>query len=417
MSADSWQKDEREQLMSTPDYYQVLGVSRDASADEIKKAYRKMAMKVHPDVATDRDAEDKFKQVNEAYEVLSDPNKRAIFDRGGDPMSHGPGGDPFANMGGFSGFGSYGGQGFDIGDLFGAMFGQATTTRGPKSRVRRGQDQLIRTKLTLPEAVFGVTKPVTFDTYLVCDSCSGSGSRDNREPVTCTQCNGRGEVVVSQRSILGEIRTSQPCPACQGYGNIIPEPCPECSGHGRIPQQRTINVKIPGGVDTGNRVHLQGQGEVGPGAGPAGDLYVEIQVQPHDVFRRDHENLEMVVRLPMSLAALGTQIDIDTLESELPDCPDERRQVHLDVPAGTQSGSRLVINGHGVPSLRANRRGENPRGDLGITMLVQTPTKLDSQQRDLLAQLAQLRGEAGPEVLTKPEEKGFFNRLKDAFSG
>lgn len=403
--------------MSTPDYYQVLGVSRDASADEIKKAYRKMAMKVHPDVATDRDAEDKFKQVNEAYEVLSDPNKRAIFDRGGDPMSHGPGGDPFANMGGFSGFGSYGGQGFDIGDLFGAMFGQATTTRGPKSRVRRGQDQLIRTKLTLPEAVFGVTKPVTFDTYLVCDSCSGSGSRDNREPVTCTQCNGRGEVVVSQRSILGEIRTSQPCPACQGYGNIIPEPCPECSGHGRIPQQRTINVKIPGGVDTGNRVHLQGQGEVGPGAGPAGDLYVEIQVQPHDVFRRDHENLEMVVRLPMSLAALGTQIDIDTLESELPDCPDERRQVHLDVPAGTQSGSRLVINGHGVPSLRANRRGETPRGDLGITMLVQTPTKLDSQQRDLLAQLAQLRGEAGPEVLTKPEEKGFFNRLKDAFSG
>jgi len=404
--------------MSNPDYYQVLGVPRDASAEQIKKAYRKMAMKVHPDVATDADAEEKFKQVNEAYEVLSDPNKRAVFDRGGDPMGHGAaGGDPFSRMGGFSGFNAYaGGQGFDIGDLFGAMFGQTTASRGPKSRVRRGQDQLIRTKLTLPEAVFGVTKPVTFDTYVLCDACNGSGSKDNREPVTCTRCQGRGEIIVSQRSILGEIRTSQPCPSCQGFGNIIPEPCPECSGHGRISQQRTINVKIPGGVDTGNRVHLSGQGEIGPGAGPAGDLYVEIQVLPHDVFRRDHDNLEMVVRLPMALAALGTHIDIDTLESELPDCPEDRRKVHVEVPAGTQSGTRLVMAGHGVPSLRTNRRGETPRGDLGVTMLVQTPTKLDAEQRELLAQLARLSGEAGPEVLTKPEEKGFFNRLKDVFS-
>lgn len=401
--------------MSNPDYYQVLGVSRDASADQIKKAYRKMAMKVHPDVATDPDAEEKFKQVNEAYEVLSDPNKKAVFDRGGDPMSHGAsGGDPFAGMGGFSGFSSAGG-GFDIGDLFGAMFGQAPGGRGPKSRVSRGQDQLVRTKLTLPEAVFGVTKPVTFNTYLICETCNGSGSKDGRDPVTCTQCHGRGEIIVSQRSILGEIRTSQPCPACQGFGNIIPEPCPECSGHGRVSQQRTINVKIPGGVDTGNRVHLQGQGEIGPGAGPAGDLYVEIQVMPHDTFRRDRDNLEMVIRLPMSLAALGTEMDIDTLESELPDCPEENRKVHLDVPPGTQSGTRLTIKGHGVPSLRANRRGENPRGDLGVTMLVQTPTKLDAEQRELLAQLAQMRGEGSPEVLSKSEEKGFFNRLKDAF--
>ncbi|MGL5249017.1 MAG: DnaJ domain-containing protein, partial [Brooklawnia sp.] len=186
--------------MSAPDYYSILGVPRDASADQIKKAYRKMAMKVHPDVATDPDAEEKFKQVNEAYEVLSDPNKRAIFDRGGDPMGPG-GGDPFANMGGFGGFSSFGGQGFDIGDLFGAMFGGGVATRGPKSRVRRGQDQLIRARLTLSEAVFGVTKPIKFDTHVVCATCNGSGGANNREPVTCTQCHGRGEVIMSQRSI------------------------------------------------------------------------------------------------------------------------------------------------------------------------------------------------------------------------
>lgn len=402
--------------MSAPDYYSILGVSRDASADQIKKAYRKMAMKVHPDVATDPDAEEKFKQVNEAYEVLSDPNKRAIFDRGGDPMGPG-GGDPFANMGGFGGFSSFGGQGLDLGDLFGAMFGGAgSATRGPKSRVRRGQDQLIRARLTLSEAVFGTTKPIKFDTQVVCTTCNGSGGANRQEPVTCTQCHGRGEIIISQRSILGEIRTAQPCPNCQGYGNIIPAPCPDCSGQGRVSEQRTINVKIPAGVDTGNRVHLQGQGEIGPGAGPAGDLYVEIQVAPHDIFRRDHDNLEMVVKLPMSLAALGTDLDIDTLESELPDCPPDRQKVHLEVPAGTQSGSRLTIKDHGVPSLRANRRGETPRGDLGVTLLVQTPTKLDDAQRELLGQLAQLRGEAGPEVMTKHEERGFFDRLKDVFT-
>ena len=402
--------------MSAPDYYSILGVSRDASADQIKKAYRKMAMKVHPDVATDPDAEEKFKQVNEAYEVLSDPNKRAIFDRGGDPMGPG-GGDPFANMGGFGGFSSFGGQGLDLGDLFGAMFGGAgSTTRGPKSRVRRGQDQLIRARLTLSEAVFGTTKPIKFDTHVVCTTCNGSGGANRQEPVTCTQCHGRGEIIISQRSILGEIRTAQPCPNCQGYGNIIPAPCPDCSGQGRVSEQRTINVKIPAGVDTGNRVHLQGQGEIGPGAGPAGDLYVEIQVAPHDIFRRDHDNLEMVVKLPMSLAALGTELDIDTLESELADCPPDRQKVHLEVPAGTQSGTRLTIKDHGVPSLRANRRGETPRGDLGVTLLVQTPTKLDDAQRELLGQLAQLRGEAGPEVMTKHEERGFFDRLKDVFT-
>ncbi len=402
--------------MSVPDYYEILGVPRDSSADQIKKAYRRMAMKVHPDVATDPDAEEKFKQVNEAYEVLSDPNKRAVFDRGGNPMGPG-GGDPFANMSGFGGFGGFAGDGLNLGDLFGAMFGAAGGSRGPRSRVRRGQDQLVRVQLSLSEAVFGVTKPVRFTTQSVCQSCQGSGSVGNRPPVTCTQCNGRGEIILAQRSILGEIRTAQACPSCQGFGTIITDPCPDCSGHGRISEQRTINVKIPGGVDTGNRVHLQSQAEVGPNGGPAGDLYVEIQVKRHDIFRRERDNLEMVIKLPMTLAALGTSMEVETLESELEDCPVERRTVRLEVPAGSQSGTRLVIKGHGVPSVRPNRRGETPRGDLGVTLLIQTPTKLDDEQRRLLRMLAEARGEWDPGRVARVEDRGFFDRLKDAFSG
>lgn len=394
------------------DYYEILGVPRDADAEQIKKAYRKAARTVHPDVSNDPKAEEKFKAVNEAYEVLSDPHKRAVFDRGGDPM--GPGGsDPFGGMGGF---GSFSQQGFDLGDLFGAMFGGAGGTRGPKSRVRRGQDQLIRTRLSLSEAVFGVTKLVEFDTHVVCSSCQGKGAANGAEPVTCTQCQGRGEVTTTQRSILGDIRTVQACPACQGFGNVIAEPCIDCSGQGRVSKRRTINVQIPGGVDTGNRVHLQSQAEVGPGGGPAGDLYVEIQVKPHDVYTRDRANLEMVVRLPMALAALGTEVDIPTLESEVEGCPPDRQTVHLQVPSGTQSGTRLVVPGHGVPSLRANHRGETSRGDLGVTLVVETPTKLDQSQRELLSQFAQMRGEAGPEIANRSESKGFFDRLREAFS-
>lgn len=415
MSGNTWQKDELNTTMAA-DYYEILGVPRDADADQIKKAYRKAARTVHPDVSDDPDAEEKFKAVNEAYEVLSDPNKRAVFDRGGDPMGPG-GGDPFGGMGGFGGFGSFTQQGFDLGDLLGAVFGGATGGgRGPKSRVRRGQDQLIRTRLSLAEAVFGVTKAVEFDTYVVCTTCQGKGSAHGADPVTCSQCQGRGEVTMTQRSIVGEIRTVQACPACQGFGNVITDPCPDCSGQGRVHRRRTANVQIPGGVDTGNRVHLQSQAEVGPGGGPAGDLYVEIQVAPHEVYTRDGANLEMIVKLPMALAALGTEMDIPTLESEREDCPEDRRSVHVEVPAGTQSGTRLVVSGHGVPSLRTNRRGDTSRGDLGVTLVVETPTKLDHEQRELLAKLAQVRGEAGPEIANRAESKGFFDRLKDAFS-
>ncbi len=383
------------------DYYQVLGVSRDATPEEIKKAYRKLAMKYHPDVADAPDAADKFKEIGEAYEVLHDPNKRAMYDRGGNPM----GGGGFA-PGGFG----FAGGGFDFTNLVDAMFGQQTS-RGPRSRVRRGQDSLARLNLTLAEAAFGITKELKIDTAVICPRCSGSGSDGGGEPVTCTNCHGSGEVIAVQRSFLGEIRTSQPCQVCRGYGTIIPNPCGECSGEGRVRSHRTINVKIPAGVDTGNRVHLAHQGEVGPGGGPSGDLYVELRVAPHEVFQRNNDDLEVVVHIPMTAAALGTVITLDTLEAERDDLDPEEATVEVQIAAGTQSHARLAMAGRGVPRLRGGGRG-----DLGVTLVVDTPTKLDDAQRELLAQLAAARNETRPKASVAKQGKGMFGWLKEAFS-
>ena len=381
------------------DYYELLGVPRDATPEQIKKAYRRMAMKVHPDVTNEEGAAEQFKAVNEAYEVLSDPNKKAIYDRGGDPMSSG-GGFP----GGFTG------GGFDFSNLMDAMFG-ASQTRGPRSRVRPGQDALVRLTLTLPEAVFGATKPLKIDTAVVCPRCAGKGAEEGSEPVTCTTCSGQGEVTQIQRSFIGDIRTTQPCPTCRGYGTVIPRPCGECSGEGRVRSSRTINVRIPAGVSTGIRIHLENQGEVGPGGGPAGDLYVEITVAPHEVFRREGDNLEMVVRVPMTAAALGSQVPITTLEAEWEGSDIADRSVDLDIPSGTQSGTRIAMKNRGVPKLRGGGRG-----DLGITLLVQTPTKLDDRQRDLLRQLAEEREETTVRPSVHKAKGGFFDKLKEAFS-
>lgn len=390
------------------DYYETLGVSRDASAEQIKKAFRKKARQYHPDVNDSPDAEDKFKAVNEAYEVLSDEKKRAIYDRGGDPM----GGDFGPGMSGFGGFSS---QGFDIGDLFGAMFGgDFGSSRGPRPRVQRGKDLLARLEMNLADAVFGATSELTINTFAACQHCHGKGSADGSEPVTCGQCSGRGEITVSQRSLLGEIRTAQACPACQGYGTVITNPCPDCAGHGRVNERRTINVKVPAGVDTGNRIRLQGQGEVGEGAGPAGDLYVEVRVKPHKRFRRVGQDLETYMNVPMTAAALGAKIDLPTLESERDDCAPEDAVVQIDVPEGTQTGTRVTIRGRGVPGLQ-NGRGNSGRGNLIVVFNVVTPTKLTERQRELLAELAAERDETKP-TAEAHEDKGFFERLKDAFS-
>ncbi|WP_316667336.1 molecular chaperone DnaJ [uncultured Propionibacterium sp.] len=404
--------------MST-DYYEVLGVSRDATAEQIKRAYRKKAMQVHPDVTDDPDAEEKFKAVNEAYEVLSDPQKKAVFDRGGDPMRGSGGGagfsDPFGGMGGFSGFSSAGG--FDVGDLLGAMFGGGSAGgRGPRSRVHQGSDQLLRVRLNLAEAAFGTTSKLNLDTYVVCPTCSGRGAAVGSEPVTCVQCHGSGSVTQVQRSFLGDIRSTTVCPTCDGYGSIIPDPCPECSGQGRVRTRREISVKIPAGVSSGNRIHLRGQGEVGTGGGPAGDLYVEVLVAEHEVFRRDGDNLEMVLTIPMTAAALGCTVSITTLEAELEGASQEDSTVDLRIPAGTQAATRLIIKDRGIPALRGRDRGR--RGELGVTVVIETPTRLNDEQRELLIRLAQLRGEDGENVGVRPgADKGFFNRLRDAFNG
>ncbi|RLP10972.1 molecular chaperone DnaJ [Propionibacterium australiense] len=402
--------------MST-DYYEVLGVSRDATPEQIKRAYRKKAMSVHPDVTDDPDAEEKFKAVNEAYEVLSDPQKKAVFDRGGDPMRNGGAGyaDPFGGMGGFGGFTSAGG--FDVGDLLGAMFGGAgASSRGPRSRVHQGSDQLLRQRLSLAEAAFGTTAKLNLDTYVVCPNCSGKGAAAGSEPVTCSQCHGSGSVTQVQRSFLGDIRSTTVCPTCDGYGSTIPNPCPECSGQGRVRTRREISVKVPAGVSSGNRIHLRGQGEVGTGGGPAGDLYVEVLVAEHEVFRRDGDNLEMVLTIPMTAAALGCTVPITTLEAELDGTSAEDATVELTIPPGTQAATRLVVKGRGVPALRGRDRGR--RGDLGVTVVVETPTRLTDEQRELLGRLAQLRGEDGENVgVGSGADKSFFDRLRDAFNG
>jgi molecular chaperone DnaJ len=215
-----------------------------------------------------------------------------------------------------------------------------------------------------------------------------------------------------QRSFIGDIRTTQPCPTCHGYGTIIPDPCLECSGDGRVRATRTINVKIPAGVSTGNRIHLASQGEVGPGGGSAGDLYVELQVALHEVFRRDGDDLEVVVKIPMTAAALGTEVMVATLEADLEDSAPESRAVRIAVPAGTQSGTRIAMDGKGVPRLRGSGRGQ-----LGVTLLVQTPTRIDDEQRNLLRELAELRDETRPEVTVQKHGRGVFGRLRDAFAG
>jgi molecular chaperone DnaJ len=385
------------------DYYQILGVSRDASAEQIKKAYRQLAMKLHPDVATEADAGERFKKVAEAYEVLQDPKKRDLYDRGGDPLGGG---------GGYGGFGGPGGAagGFDFTNLVDAMFGQQGA-RGPRSRVRRGQDALVRLDLELAEAAFGTTKPLRVDTAVLCPRCTGSGAEDGSQPVRCQTCHGQGDVTHVQRSFIGDIRTTQPCPTCRGYGTVLPNPCTECGGDGRVRSDRTINVKIPAGVNTGNRIHLASHGEVGPGGGPAGDLYVEIQVAPHETFKRDGDDLEMVLRIPMTAAALGTDVNVSTLEADLEDADSDSQAVRLNVPAGTQSGTRIAIDGKGVPRLRSNGRGQ-----LGVTLLVQTPTRLDGEQRELLRQLAELREESAAEGTVQKHSRGVFGRLRDAFA-
>ncbi len=369
------------------DHYATLGVARDASPDDIKKAYRKLARQLHPDVSTGADAEERFKEVSQAYDVLADTDKRAAYDRGGDA---------------FGGAGA--GAGFSFTDIMDAFFGGqgGPSARGPRPRQRRGQDALIRLQVDLREAAFGAEREIAVDTAVGCPTCDGEGTQPGTGLRRCDVCNGRGEVQQVQRSFLGQVMTSRPCTTCEGYGTVIAHPCVQCSGDGRVRSRRTLTIRVPAGVDTGTRIQLAGEGEVGAGNGPAGDLYVEIAVSSHDTFVRRGDDLHATVSVPMTAAALGTSIELDTLDG----------QQLLDIDPGTQSGEARTLKGLGMTHLRAGGRG-----DLVVHVDVITPKGLDDEQRRLLTELAALRGEQRPDGRFAQHGSGLFHRLRDALSG
>ncbi|GAA2098599.1 molecular chaperone DnaJ [Actinomadura alba] len=371
------------------DYYATLGVRRDASADEIKKAYRRLARELHPDVNPDPETQERFKEITQAYEVLSDPRKREMFDLGADPFAS-------AGAGGGAGFGA----GFPFSDIMDAFFGGGGT-RGPRSRARRGRNATLRVELDLSETAFGTTRELTVDTAIVCASCTGTGTAPGTSPDTCDMCHGRGEVQQVTRSFLGQVMTSRPCPQCGGFGSVIRNPCPECSGDGRVRTRRTIKVRIPAGVENGTHIQLAGEGEVGAGGGPPGDLFLEIVERPHEIFEREGDDLHCTVQIPMTAAALGTKVVIETLDG-----PED-----VDIKPGTQSGQVIPMYGRGVKHLN-----ENGRGDLMIHVNVETPIRLDEEQEELLRRLSKLRGEERPPGKFAPGQSGFFSRLRDVFN-
>ena len=369
------------------DYYADLGVSRGATAEEIKKAYRKQARKLHPDVNPGPEAEAEFKKISQAYDVLSDATKRASYDRGQDP---------------YAAAGQNFGQNFSFSDIMDAFFGGAAAgSRGPRSRSQRGQDALVRLDVDLRTAVFGGQETVVIDTAARCVTCTGSGSQPGSGTSTCTTCAGRGEVQSVQRTFLGQVMTTRPCHVCQGFGEVIEQPCVDCAGEGRVRTRRDLTIKVPGGVDSGTRIQLAGEGEVGPGGGAPGDLYVEVAVRPHETFRRRGDDLHCSVQVPMTAAALGATLTVETFDG-----PTE-----VDLKAGSQAQDTITLAGQGVTHLRGTGRG-----DLIVHLDVRVPTKLDDTQRELLADLAEARGESRPEGQMTPATGGIFGKLKEAFS-
>ena len=373
------------------DLYQILGVPKSASDDDIKKAYRKLAMKYHPDRnPNNKEAEEKFKEVQNAYAILSDAQKRATYDQFGNAAFENNGAG-----GGFGGFGGFGGsQSFDFGDIFSQMFGGG----GGSARQQnfQGADLQYSVEISLEEAATGIRKQITVPTYDECDVCHGSGAKPGSSATTCSTCHGTGTVHVRQAIF----QIQQTCPTCHGTGKEIKDPCTKCHGEGRVATTKTVEVNIPAGIDNGQRIRLSGEGEPGMRGAPAGDLYIHVSVKPHKVFHRDPEApTDLHCELPISFptAALGGEVEVPTLDGK----------VKLSVPAGTQNGKRLRIKGKGMKSVRSSLVG-----DLYCHVVVETPVNLTERQKELLQEFENLTSTDRNQT---PKQKGFLDKLKEMF--
>jgi molecular chaperone DnaJ len=380
--------------MSKRDYYEVLGVKRDAAEADIKKAYRRLAMKHHPDRnPDDKKSEEQFKEAKEAYEVLTDAKKKAAYDQFGHAGVD-------AHAAGARGGGGGAGAGFDPNDIFGDIFGDAFGDiftggrRGGGQRVYRGADLRYGLGLTLEQAVSGDTITINVPTLATCEVCHGSGAKAGSQPVTCTTCGGRGQVRMQQ----GFFTVQQTCPRCRGKGTIISDPCSNCHGQGRVEKEKTLSVKIPGGVDNGDRIRLAGEGEAGPNGGPSGDLYVEISVEPHEIFSRDGADLACEVPVSFTIATLGGEIEVPTLGGS----------VSLKIPAETQTGKVFRLRGKGVKPVRGGSVG-----DLLCRVEVETPVHLSKEQKELLKKFdASVKADGGKH---SPREHGWLEGVKKFF--
>ncbi len=363
------------------DHYEVLGVDRGATPEEIKKAYRRLARELHPDVNPSADASERFKSVTHAYDVLSDPQQRQQYDLG--PQA---------------GFGS-GGANFGFGDIFETFFGGGgARTSGPRSRSERGQDALVRVEVDLDEVIFGTKRDLEVNTAVLCETCHGSCAAPGTSPITCDICHGAGNIQRTMRSLLGNVMTSNPCGTCRGYGTIIPNPCVTCAGQGRVRAARTIPVDIPAGVETGLRLQMPGQGEVGPAGGPNGDLFLEIKVRHHETFSRNGDDLLATVEVAMTDAILGTRTTVKGLDGD----------ISIEIKPGVQSAEVITIRDRGITHLRGSGRG-----DLKIGVQVMTPTKLNHKEQELIKQLAGARKATPPHFAHF--QQGLFTKLRDRF--
>ena len=367
------------------DYYEVLGVDKSVSDDELKKAYRRLAKKYHPDANPDNkeEAEKKFKEVNEAYEVLSDPQKRKMYDQFGHSGPNGYGSDfsGFSGFDGFGGFSGFGGQGFDVdlGDIFSSFFGGGSARssqrrNGPK----RGNDIRVQVEISFKEAVFGVKKQVKITRKEQCSTCNGTGAKPGTTLETCKTCGGSGQVETVVKSILGQMRSSHPCPDCNGQGKKISSPCQECKGTGFVKKQRTITFNIPAGIDNGMVIPIKGEGEPGLRGGPAGDLYIQVSVAQDSIFSRKGDNVFENVHISFARAALGGKILVPTLNGE----------EEYEIPAGTQGGTTFTMRNKGVSNVNGNGVG-----NLYFTVIVDIPKRLSTEQRQLIEKLAEISGE------------------------